>query len=62
MMKLVPKDDKLAQEAYIKGVMFIFMGALWGTKGTEYARGVIESQLRCMECEDELPNTEVIDA
>ena len=49
MLKLVPSDDKLAQEAHITGVLVAFMGALWGTLGTEYARGFIESQLRGME-------------
>ncbi len=49
MLKLVPNDDKLAQEAHITGVLVAFMGALWGTFGTEYARGFIEAQLRGME-------------
>lgn len=49
MLKLVPNDDKLAQEAHITGVLVAFWGALWGTFGTEYARGFIEAQLRGME-------------
>ena len=49
MLMLVPSDDKLAQETHITGVLVAFMGALWGTLGTEYARGFIESQLRSME-------------
>lgn len=49
MLKLVPTDDTLAQEAHITGVLVAFMGALWGTFGTEYARGFIEAQLRSME-------------
>lgn len=49
MLKLVPSDDKLAQETHITGVLVAFMGALWGTLGTEYARGFIEAQLRSME-------------
>lgn len=49
MLRLVPTDDKLAQEAHITGVLVAFMGALWGTFGTEYARGFIEAQLRGME-------------
>ncbi len=49
MLKLVPNDDKLAQEAHITGVLIAFWGALWGTFGTEYARGFIEAQLRGME-------------
>jgi len=49
MLKLVPSDDKLAQEAHITGVLVAFMGAMWGTLGTEYARGFIEAQLRGME-------------
>lgn len=49
MLKLVPSDDPLAQEAHITGVLVAFMGAMWGTLGTEYARGFIEAQLRSME-------------
>ena len=49
MLKLVPTDDKLAQEAHITGVLVAFWGALWGTLGTEYARAFIEAQLRGME-------------
>jgi hypothetical protein len=48
MLRLVPNDDRLAQEAHITGVLVAFMGALWGTFGTEYARGFIEAQLRGM--------------
>ena len=54
MLKLVPSDDRLAQEAHITGVLVAFMGALWGTFGTEYARGFIEAQLRSME--PDVPN------
>ena len=49
MLKLVPADDPLAREAYITGVLVVFMGAMWGTLGTEYARGFLEAQLRSME-------------
>ncbi|MBK8108721.1 MAG: hypothetical protein IPK42_25055 [Betaproteobacteria bacterium] len=49
MLRLVPADDPLAREAHITGVLVAFMGALWGTLGTEYARGFIEAQLRGME-------------
>ena len=49
MLKLIPNDDKLAMEAHITGVLIAFWGALWGTFGTEYARGFIEAQLRGME-------------
>ncbi|GEM_PF-6339668 len=49
MLKLVPTDDALAKEAHITGVLIAFWGALWGTFGTEYARGFIEAQLRGME-------------
>ena len=48
-LRLVPADDPLAREAHITGVLVAFMGALWGTLGTEYARGFIEAQLRGME-------------
>lgn len=49
MLKLVPADDPLAREAHITGVLVAFMGAMWGTLGTEYARGFLEAQLRSME-------------
>lgn len=49
MLKQLPKGDKLAQEACMTGVLIAFWGALWGTFGTEYARGFIEAQLRGME-------------
>ena len=49
MLKLIPTDDKLAQEAHITGVLIAFWAALWGTFGTDYARGFIEAQLRGME-------------
>lgn len=49
MLKQLPKGDKLALEAHINGVLIAFWGALWGTFGTEYARGFIEAQLRGME-------------
>lgn len=49
MLKLVPNDDPVAREAHITGVLVAFMGAMWGTLGTEYARGFLEAQLRSME-------------
>jgi len=35
-------------------VLTVFWSALWGTFGTEYARGFIEAQLRGME--PDVPN------
>jgi len=49
LLKQIPKGDKLAMEAHITGVLIAFWGALWGSFGTEYARGFIEAQLRGME-------------
>lgn len=49
MLKLVPNDDPVAREAHITGVLVAFMGAMWGTLGTEYARGFLAAQLRSME-------------
>lgn len=54
MLRLIPSDDKLATEAHITGVLIAFWGALWGTFGTEYARGFIKAQLRGMEAD--VPN------
>lgn len=47
----MPKGSPEALEAHLTGVLIVFWGALWGTLGTEYARGFIESQLRGMEPE-----------
>jgi len=44
----VPQGDPEALEAHITAVLIVFWGALWGTLGTEYARGFIEAQLRGM--------------
>ena len=49
LLKQLPKGDRLAMEAQITGVLIAFWGALWGSFGTEYARGFIEAQLRGME-------------
>ena len=48
MLKQIPRGDKVAIEAHLTGVLIVFWGALWGTLGTEYARGFIEAQLRGM--------------
>ena len=49
LLKQLPKGDRIAMEAQITGVLIAFWGALWGSFGTEYARGFIEAQLRSME-------------
>ena len=49
ILKQIPRGDPAAMEAHITGVLIVFWGALWGTFGTEYARGFIEAQLRGME-------------
>lgn len=49
MLEALPRGDRIALEAHITGVLIAFWGALWGTLGTEYARGFIEAQLRGME-------------
>jgi hypothetical protein len=53
LLKQLPKGDRLALEAQMTGVLVAFWGALWGTFGTEYARGFIEAQLRGMEPDKE---------
>ncbi len=45
LLKQIPTGDKIAMEAHL----IAFWGALWGSFGTEYARGFIEAQLRGME-------------
>lgn len=49
MLQQMPRGDMRVIEAHLTGVLVAFWGALWGTFGTEYARGFIESQLRGME-------------
>lgn len=50
----IPKSNPEVLEAHITAVLIVFWGALWGTFGTEYAKGFIESQLRGME--DDMPH------
>lgn len=45
----MPKGTRLEIEAHMTGVLIVFWSALWGTFGTEFARGFIEEQLRGME-------------
>lgn len=52
MINQMPKNDRLALEAHITGVLIVFWGALWGTFGSEYATGFIEAQLRGMKQPD----------
>lgn len=49
VLRQMPQGDRLTMEANMTGVLVVFWGALWGTFGTEHARGFIESQLRGME-------------
>ena len=49
VLKQIPRGDPLALEMHINGVLIVFWGALWGSFGTEQARGFIEAQLRGME-------------
>lgn len=48
----MPKGNPEAMEAHVTAMLIVFWGALWGTFGTEYARGFIEAQLRGMEPEE----------
>lgn len=49
ILRQIPRGDPAAMEAHITGVLVVFMGALWGSYGTEYARGFLEAQLRGMQ-------------
>lgn len=53
LLKQIPRGDPLKMEAHMTGVLVVFWGALWGTFGTEYARGFIERQLHAMESDQE---------
>jgi hypothetical protein len=48
ILKQLPKGSDLEKEAHITAVLIVFWGALWGTYGTKYAKGFIESQLKSM--------------
>lgn len=48
MLRQNPRGDKHALEAHLTGVLIVFWSALWGTFGTEFARGFIEAQLQGM--------------
>lgn len=50
----VPKTDRVEFELHLTSVLIMFWGALWGTFGTEYAKGFIQSQLAGMEGEADL--------
>ncbi len=45
----MPKASPEELEAHLTAILIVFWGALWGSLGTEYARGFIEAQLRGME-------------
>lgn len=44
----LPKGDPEAIETHLTSVLVVFMGALWGTMGTDYARDFIQAQLDSM--------------
>lgn len=48
LIEQVPKTSSEVTEAHLTAVLIVFWGALWGTFGTEYAKGFIEAQLRGM--------------
>ena len=47
-LRRIPKGSPEILEAHITGVLIVFWGALWGTFGTEFAKGFIEAQLNAM--------------
>lgn len=49
VLEQMPKADKEQLEDHMTAVLLVFWSALWGTFGTEYAKGFIEAQLRGME-------------
>ena len=60
MLEQMPKGDRIVMEEHITGVLVVFWGALWGSFGTEFARGFIESQLLGMETD--VPNERYVQA
>jgi hypothetical protein len=53
ILEQIPKDDRQKMQDHMTSVLIVFWAALWGTFGTEFARGFIEAQLRGMESESE---------
>lgn len=49
VLEQMPKASKEQMEDHMTAVLLVFWSALWGSFGTEYAKGFIEAQLRGME-------------
>ena len=49
LLDQMPKTDRETLEQNMTAALIVFWGALWGTFGTEYAKGFIEAQLHGME-------------
>lgn len=49
VLEQMPKANKDQMEDHMTAVLLVFWSALWGSFGTEYAKGFIEAQLRGME-------------
>ena len=48
ILEQLPKADREQLELHMTAVLIVFWGALWGTFGTEYAKGFIQAQLEGM--------------
>ena len=49
VLEQMPKANKEQMEDHMTAVLLVFWSALWGSFGTEYAKGFIEAQLLGME-------------
>lgn len=49
VLEQMPKATKDQMEDHMTAVLLVFWSALWGSFGTEFAKGFIEAQLRGME-------------
>jgi len=49
VLEQMPRASREQMEAHMTAVLLVFWSALWGSFGTEYAKGFIEAQLRGME-------------
>ncbi len=47
-LEQMPKTNPEELEAHLVAMLVLYWGALWGTMGSEYATGFIESQLAGM--------------
>ncbi len=53
LIEQLPKGSPQELESHLTAVLLVFMSALWGSFGTEFATGFIQAQLDSMKQESE---------